>query len=168
MFSISEHMNPNPPPPPQHTMVRVMNTDLNNRMKYEIIKYIFSNRHTAFEIALISYQGNKKSPDEFTKHCKRISDNLVRYSKEYDPTKLLCNRGYKISPVSRRFIKSRAEQKSRHGTFEYLATAKGRRIVCECAYRLKLGHNTLKWEGQYYLPRSMCSGNCDVCAMRPE
>ena len=146
--------------------------DLNNRRKFEIIGMIFSQRYTAYEIALLLYEiiydDKDYTKSKVEKLQKQIEANLRRYSREYDGTKARCNKGYKKPLATRRWISSKVAQKERHGQYEYLATPKGRRIVCDCNYRISLGHTSLKWDGSYYLPRSLCSGSCDICPMRPE
>ena len=135
-----------------------------NKIKYAVLSTVFQRYLTIYEISVFLFEGDLTSP-EFQAFYKKIGSSVNRYSKQYDPTKEIRNRGYPVPYLSKRWIKTKTKQKKRRGTHEYRATIKGRRMVCEWNYRIRLGHTSLKWTGDYFMPRNLCDGHCKTCLM---
>jgi hypothetical protein len=140
--------------------------DKHNTLKYSVLSSVFDRHLTSYEISVLLFDGDDFGGPEFQAFYKKIGVALNRYSKDYDSSKDRVNKGFSVPYLSKRWIKSHTEQKERHGLYEYKATPKGRRMVCEWGYRIRMGHTSLKWIGGYFMPRTLCDGACKTCLIR--
>ena len=136
-----------------------------NKLKYTVLSSVFTRYLTSYEISVLLFDGDDFGGSEFEAFYKKIRVTVVRYSKKFDSSKSRVNMGFSIPYLLKRWIKSRTKQKERRGMYEYRATTKGRRMVCEWNYRIRLGHTSLKWTGEYFMPRTLCDGKCQTCPM---
>jgi hypothetical protein len=137
-----------------------------NKLKYHVLSSVFHRYLTSYEISVFLFDGKDFGGSEFQVFYQNIMNAVRRYSKEYDPSKDVPHRGFSVPYLTKRWIKSHTEQKERHGLYEYKTTSKGRRMVCEWRYRIRMGHTSLKWTGGYFMPRTLCDGECKTCLIR--
>ena len=143
-----------------------------NRLKHNILKHailslIFHNHLCAYDVATQTYNSYSNGVS-FQDHYRNISITLQRLAKKYDPTKSPSRRGYTHPYATRRISRTVNNRNVKKHIWEYKATKKGRRMVCEWAYRLQLGHLDLKWRGGFFNPLiKTCGGDCGDCQDRP-
>ena len=136
-----------------------------NYLKFKILDAVRFEHLTAFEIAMLTNPSIPMKTPEFKLIYQKTLTTVGRLSKKYDPNLSVTNRGYSIPYLSRRWIGSEGGQKERHGRYEFRATQKGRRLLCEWLYRIELGHSDLKWTGNYFNPMiKTCGVKCDTCS----
>ena len=149
-------------PPPTPGVAQLVSR--HNRLKYQIFGPVLFSHRTAFEIAVLLYPNHDYDSHKFQRYLNNIRKGCTRCSKKYDPTVQQGYSGYSIPYLSRRSIPGKNNRKRRHGKYEYKLTNKGKRLLCEWNYRLKLGHVELKWTGEYFNPLiKICDKNCAAC-----
>ena len=138
-----------------------------NRLKYTILTLIFDNHLSVYDVATLTYNTYSNGAS-FRDHYNNISITLQRLAKKYDPTKSPSRRGYTHPYATRKISRTVNNRNVKKHIWEYKATKKGRRMVCEWAYRLQLGHTNLKWTGNYFNPLiNTCGVDCGDCQDRP-
>ena len=142
-------------------------TEKPNKLKYKILSTVFDSYLTSYEISLLLFDGQDFQSEGFQQFRNTVKVSLNRYSKKAEGSHKGSHHGFQVPYLSKRWIKSQSQQKERHGLYEYRTTEKGRRMVCEWNYRIRLGHTTLKWTGDYFMPRTLCDGDCKTCPMYP-
>lgn len=136
-------------------------------MKYTILTLIFDNHLSVYDVATLTYN-TLSNGVSFRDHYNNISITLQRLAKKYDPTKSPSRRGYTHPYATRRISRTVNNRNVKKHIWEYKATKKGRRMVCEWAYRLQLGHTDLKWCRNYFNPLiKTCGADCGDCQDRP-
>lgn len=138
-----------------------------NRLKHIILTLILYNHLTVHDVATLTFNIYSNGVS-FRDHYNNISVTLRRLAQKYDRTKSLTNRGYTHPYTTRRISRTVNQRNGKSHIWEYKATKKARRLVCEWNYRLELGHTDLKWRGDYFNPLiKTCGGDCEGCQDRP-
>ena len=134
----------------------------NNRTKQIILDLTFDRHLTPYEMAnIISNNG------DLDRIVNNVRNAAKMYSSKYDPNKKAACKGYDTPYLRRRFIRSKDEQERRHGTYEYICTAKGRRMSCEYRKRDELGLPDIKTRNKAMYNSDVCDGKCQTCHYKP-